>query len=519
MDEVLQQVMRALRGMWRRRVLGLAVAWAVAVVAAVVLLRIPDRHEASARVYVDTQTVLKPLMSGLAIQPNVDEQIAMLARTLLARPNIEKIVRSTDMDIAATSQNDKDKLVDKVGKRINFSSSGRENIYSISYQDEDPNRAKRVVQDLLSLFVESSVGNKRRDTESAQRFIDEQISVYEKKLEEAEGRVKEFKIRNIGFGDGSGQDYFARMSALSAEVAKHRIELRAAEQSRDALKRELSGEDPVLLPEISTATGGASSTSELDARIAAQAKLLDELMRRYTEEHPDVVATRRLMAQLEDQKKKEVEARRKAAAQIPAKFSASTNPVFQQIKISLAETEANIASLRARLSESEGRLAQQRALATRAPQMEVELTQMNRDYEVLRRNYDQLVARREAASMSGEVDSQTRMAEFRVIEPPRISPRPVFPNRLALLPLVLAMSLGAGVAVAFVVSQTFPTFHDAKQVRSSTKRTVLGTVSLQPTKPLIRHRRRANLAFAGGVASLFALYGSWITWVALASRG
>ncbi len=202
MDELLQQVLTALRGMWRRRWIGLAVAWAVAVIGAVVLLRIPDRYEATARVYVDTQTVLKPLMAGLAVQPNVDEQINMLARTLIARPNVEKIIRSADLDLAAKTQIEKDKLVDSVTQRIKFSSVGRENIYGVSYQDTDPERAKRVVQDLLSLFVESGVGNKRRDTESARRFIDEQIKTYEKKLEEAENRVKEFKIQNLGFASG-----------------------------------------------------------------------------------------------------------------------------------------------------------------------------------------------------------------------------------------------------------------------------------------------------------------------------
>ena len=195
MEEVIHQVMTALRGMWRRRWIGLAVAWAVAVIGAVVLLRIPDRYEATARVFVDTQTVLKPLMSGLAVQPNVDEQIGMLARTLIARPNIEKIMRSADLDVTVTNQIDKDKLVDKLMSRIRFTGSGRENIYSISYQDESPDRAKRVVQDLLSLFVESGVGNKRRDSEGARRFIDEQIKGYEKKLEEAENRVKEFKLK------------------------------------------------------------------------------------------------------------------------------------------------------------------------------------------------------------------------------------------------------------------------------------------------------------------------------------
>jgi polysaccharide chain length determinant protein (PEP-CTERM system associated) len=517
MDELLQQVMTALRGMWRRRWIGLAVAWAVALIGAIVLLRIPDRYEATARVYVDTQTVLKPLMSGLAVQPNVEEQISMLARTLIARPNIEKILRSSDLDITASTQIEKDRLVDSVTQRIKFVGVGRENIYSISYQDVDANRAKRVVQDLLSLFVESGVGNKRRDSEAARRFIDEQIRSYEKKLEEAENRVKEYKIKNVGFTGNAGQDYFTRMSAQSEEVQKQRLELRAAEESRDALKRELVGEDPVMLPDTASSPG-SGQTTEYDTRIADQKKLLDELMRRYTDQHPDVAATKRLIASLEDQKKQEIDARRQAALANPSKFTPSTNPVFQKIKISLAETEAQVAALRARVSESEARLAQLKANAGRAPQVEAEMAQLNRDYDVLRKNYDQLVARRESASMAEDVDGLARMAEFRIIDPPRISPKAVFPNRLALLPLVFALALAAGMAASLAVSQVLPTFHDAKQLRVAAKRAVLGTISLQPTQPVIHRRRRANLAFGSGVAGLLFLFGSWLTWVALAAR-
>jgi len=517
MDEILQQVLTALRGMWRRRWIGLAVAWAVAVIGAVVLLRIPDRHEATARVYVDTQTVLKPLMAGLAIQPNVDEQINMLARTLIARPNVEKIIRSADLDLGAQTQVEKDKLVDSVTQRIKFSSVGRENIYGVSYQDTNPERAKRVVQDLLSLFVESGVGNKRRDTETAIKFIDEQIKGYEKKLEDAENRVKEYKIKNLGYA-GDGQDYFTRMSRQTDEVQKHRSELRAAEMSRDALKRELSGEDPVFLMDLPATGGGTSETSELDVRIATQEKLLDELMRRYTEEHPDVASTRRLITQLQQQKQRELDARRKIVADNPTKFNASTNPVYQRIRTSLAEAEASIAASRARLSESEARLAQLKSIAGRAPQMETEMTQLTRDYDVLRKNYDQLVARREAAAMSEDVDNLSSMAEFRIIDPPRISPKAVFPNRLALVPLVLLLAVAAGGAVALAVSQILPAFYNARQVRAATKRAVLGTVSMQPTQPIIHQRRKANFAFAGGVASLVMLYGSWIVWVALAAR-
>ena len=150
------------------------------------------------------------------------------------------------------------------------------------------------------------------------------------------------------------------MSAVSEEVQRQRLELRAAEESRDALKRELVGEDPVLMPDA-TMPGGGMPLTEFDTRIADQKKLLDELMRRYTDQHPDVISTKRLIAQLEEQKKQELDARRKAAAANPSKFTPSTNPVFQKIKISLADAEANVAALRARVGESEARMAQLKA--------------------------------------------------------------------------------------------------------------------------------------------------------------
>ena len=516
MDEVIREFWAIAGAMWRRRWIGLAVAWLVAVAGAVLLLRTPDRYEATARVYVDTQTVLKPLMAGLAVQPNIEEQIAMLSRTMIARPNIERIMHSANLDVSATSQIQRDQMVDELTKRMRFTGNVRENIYSISYQDTNPERSKRVVQDLLSLFVESGLGNKRRDSEAARRFIDEQLKAYEQKLSEAENRLKEFKLKNLGFTGGG--DYFARMGQLSEQAAKVRLELRAAEEARDAYRRELSGEDAVMLPDSTTAAASGGGSSEYDARINDQRKQLDEMLRRFTDEHPDVVATRRLIGQLEEQKKQEVEARRKTLAQSPPRLSASTNPVFQQIKIALAEAEANVASLRARAGEADARVAQLRAAAGKAPEIEAELTQLNRDYDVMRRNYEQLVSRRESASMSGDVDSAALLAEFRIIDPPRISPKPVFPDRTVLILAVLLVALGTGLAASFAVAQIFPTFHAVAALRELTQRPVLGAVSILETAHLVWRRRFANAMFASGFAMLILTCGAWATWVSMSTR-
>src|SRR5690349_3031211 len=198
MQELLQQSMGFLRGMWHRRWIGLIAAWLVAIVAVAVVYRIPERYEASARVYVDTESLLRPLLAGLAIQPNLDQQVALMSRTLISRPNVEKLIRMADLDLRARSNADREELIDSISKTIRLEGNVSSNLYVISYRDVNPTQARKVVQSLLSIFVESSLGDKQQDTQTAVKFLDVQIKNYEHNLDAAENRIKDFKLRNMG---------------------------------------------------------------------------------------------------------------------------------------------------------------------------------------------------------------------------------------------------------------------------------------------------------------------------------
>jgi polysaccharide chain length determinant protein (PEP-CTERM system associated) len=518
MDELVRQVVDILRGVWHRRWVGVAVAWLVGIVAAVVVFKMPDRYEASARVYVDTQSVLKPLMSGLAVQPNIDQQLNILGRTLISRPNLEKLIRMTDMDLKATSPRERDELIDGLSRGIRIGSVGRDNLFILSYQDSQPEQAKKVVQSMLSIFIESSLGGTRQDSDQARRFIQDQIKVYEKRLEEAENRVKQFKLKYMGLVGPGGQDYFSRMTALGEQLEKARLELRAAQESRDALKRELTGEDPVFLPDSGGGTSAPTGVvPEIDARIEALKKNLDELLRRYTEQHPDVVGTKRVIEQLEEERRAQIAARQKSGGSKSAMTSVDRNPVYQQLRVALAESEANVAALRARVGSFEAEYQRLRGSAQMLPQIETEYTQLNRDYEVHKRNYDGLVTRRESATLSSEMDA-AGTSEVRVIDPPRVSPNPVAPNRLALLPLALLAALGAGLAASFLWSQIQPTFHDGRTLRTVAGRPLLGSVSLLPDKALITSRQRGHVAFGALLAGLLICYGGVFTLLWLTNK-
>ncbi|NMG47388.1 chain length-determining protein [Azoarcus communis] len=495
MEELVRQIIGYLRGMWRYRWWGLLLAWVIGIGGAVVIYLMPDRYESTARVYVDTQSILRPLMSGLAVQPNIDQQIAILSRTLISRPNVEKLITMADLDIQVRNNAEREALIATLMTGLQIRGAGSNNLFTLAYSDERPERAQRIVQSLVSLFVESGLGGKRQDSDSARRFIEEQIKNYEQKLVEAENRQKEFRLRNMALiGDG-GRDYVTQIAQLNQQLAQARLELREAENSRDALQRQLVGEEPVLLPQ--TPNPSAVSIPELDGRIDTLKRNLDDMMQRYTDQHPDVIGAKRVIEQLEQQKVEEIEVRRKAG---PAQFgSLNANPVFQQMKLSLAESEARVASMRARVNEYESRLTQLQASAKMLPEIEAEMTQLNRDYAVHKSNYDSLVARRESANIAVEMDNQSGIADFRLIDPPSLPIKPSAPDRTRLMPLAGLAGLAAGLALTFLISQLKPAFSDSRSLREVTGLPVLGTVTMLSTPERKRARWRGLLAFGGGV--------------------
>jgi polysaccharide chain length determinant protein (PEP-CTERM system associated) len=513
MSELLSQLTLNARRMWRKRWLGVGVAWVAALLGGAAVSMTKDRFEASARVYVDTQTVLKPLMAGLAFQPDIDQQVKMLARTLISRPNVERLMKSPEVGLERPPASEYDRALERLKDKIKIAPSGAGNLYSISYRDADPQRARRLVEGLVNMFMESSADTKKRDSAEASRFIDEQIKEYEGKLAESENKLKEFKLRNFGVSGVSNQDYFTRMSTLTDEVNKLKLELSAATQSRDAMRRELASEDPQLPPESIAQPLVPLPPTETESRLEALRRQQDEMMRRFTDQHPDVIALKRQVDLLEQQRRAEQEAKVRDASK--GRGTAATNPVYQRLRVSLAEAEANVASLRTQLGVQQGRLDQVRALASRIPQVEAELAQLNRDYDVIRKNYDQLVGRREAASLGLKIDQSANLTDFRVVEPPQVSSAPVFPGKRVLAVLAFLAALGAGIGATYLASTLQPTLDGPKDLAEASGRPVLGSVALQMNHSMRSSAQRNMLAF-GSVVGLFMLVNvGWLLWVAL----
>lgn len=511
MEELIDQALAIAKGMWRFRWQSLLVAWVVGIVAVVVVFRVPDEYEATARIYVDTQSILRPLMSGLAVQPNVDQQVVMLSRTLISRPNVEKLVRMADLDLRVDSKARQEDLVAQLMGGLEIKSVGRDNLYTLSYRDSDPAKAQRVIQALVSIFVESSLGNSRTDTATATQFINDQIKSYEEKLRDAEAKLKAFKLKNIQMQFAEGRDSAGELAALGDRLDQARVALHEAENARDSARMQLNNEKTananLTTQSLLQESAVSLATPEIDSRIDLQKKNLDTLLQRYTDQHPDVIATRHLIKDLEEQKKKQVEELRRAAMAAPSmNQSNGENLVYQELNRLLASSEVQVAGLQARVAEYSARYERAKDAIKTAPQLEAEASQLNRDYAINKKNYEDLVARRESAVMSGDLESASGVADFRLIDPPRVSSKPVSPNRQILLAGALLATLGAGFGFAFVASQLRPVFFNLGDLRAQLELPVLGVVSRVSSEAEKRLEKVYLMRFLAGSGSLVGIF-------------
>lgn len=488
MHELVRLLVSQLKATWRYRWHGVVAAWVVASAGWTVVYFMLDYHVAYARVFVDTQSILRPLLSGLAVQPNVDQMVAMMGRTLVSRVNAEKVIDMAGMDAGLEAPAAREELITRLMRDVTVRSAGRENLYTITYADQDPRQAKRVVESLLSIFMKGSVGDKRRDSDSAQQFIEEQLRIYSEKLVAAENAVTEFKRRHVGLVPTGGQDYYARLNDAKNALRQAMLDLRVALNSRDAIKQRLA-EYETVRAQLAAKGVVPRADSPIDARIRGLEQKLDSLRLTYTNEHPDVLATERIIEQLKAQKEAE------QATVKPGASAPQGGQVQQQLTVALATAEANVAAMKARADEYALRYDELQAVANAQPQVEAEYKQLTRDYEVIKARYDRLLERRESARISGDVEASDVVMSFRVVDPPQVPARLKKPDRPRLVLMVLAAALGGGLGLAFLLGQMRPTFNDERSLRDVTGFRVLGTVAMAWNAKQKKLRRLGLVAF------------------------
>lgn len=506
MQEQLNQIFGYLYGMWRFRWSALLISWIAAMVGWVVVFSMPNQYQAKAVIYLDSTSVMKPLLKGLAVETDDDSQeLEVINRILLSRDNLLSVIRETDMDLQVNNPRAREKLVENLAGSIELKGGGEKkkwektsNIYEISYQSDSAQRVYQVVSVLLNTMIEKMLNSSRTDTAIAQKFLNKQIGDYEERLVSAEQRLAAFKKKNVGMMPDEKGGYYVRLQSAQDKVDGIRTGLRLAQQRHLELIKQLKVESPLL---ESKATGQVS-----ESKLQIYQNQLDLLLRRYTDQHPDVQALQAVI----DSYKEEEQASNQQSTLSQGAGSMEFNPVYQDLKLEISRASVEVETLKLQLSEQQKRVDKLKGLIDAIPEVEAKLAELNRDYEISRQRYLELVDRRESARLAELAGQSSSEVKVRVIEPPIMPTFPVGPNRPLLLFAALVGAFGVGLGWCVLRYLYKPTVINAQQLGNEIELPVFGAVSLFLTPQHKRKRAFQLGAFMSVTLVLVMVFGGLV---------
>jgi polysaccharide chain length determinant protein (PEP-CTERM system associated) len=514
MDSVRLMLSQYLRAAWRRRWMGVIIAWLVCGVGWVGVYIIPNQFESGARLFVDADAVLTPLLRGIAADSAPTTQLEILQRTLLSRPNMEKLVSKTDLDLTLNSPSDRERLLTRLGAEIKVVPQTK-NLFTITYRDKSAKLAHDVVQTLLTIFVESATGGSRSDMENARRFLERQIQSYEQQLRAAEKRRADFRARYIEILPADNNPNVPALESARAQAQALEGKLQDTLLSRDALKQEVENTPPMLVVESGGPNGMGLVGPVPKSRLQDAQEQLSMLLLKDTEQHPDVIAQRKLIESLKNAPRDPAAAATAARDAAAGRDNAANtlkrsvpNAVYDQLKVKLIEADTMVISLQRQRDDAVRYRERLEKVQREQPGLIAEYQNMDRDYTVLRKNYEELLSRLQSANIAQAADTQADKVKLQIIDPPEIPRLPVAPNRMLLVTGVLLGGLGVGVGTTVLFGQLDRSFSTVDELRHLGL-PVLGGISILGLIPL-RQRLMAALRFGAAVAVLVCIYGGLV---------
>jgi polysaccharide chain length determinant protein (PEP-CTERM system associated) len=468
----------------------------------------PRHYQSDARAFVDVNGLLTPLLKGLVIDTQTTDTTNYIRQTLLSRPNLEQVIHLAQLD-AGLNQGQKDALIAALGREVAIRSQGN-NLFTVSYTSEEPLVAKNVVESLLTIFAEKAASSSRVEMEKARKFLDDQIASYQQQLRAAEQRRADFRKTYAEYlADPTGTP---RIQALRQQMDQARLGYDQAVATRDSLESQLK-----QIPQYVTAEGGSvvgpngkivsTATGSL---LAQERNNLAALLLKYTDQHPDVISTKKAIAELEAQATA-------SAAPAPASTDDASkgtgtevaNPTYEQIRLKLVDAQTSIPAAKRRLDQVTADYQRVRGIVTDIPDVDAKARDIDRDYDIIKKNHDELLARRESATLSQAADDQADRTQFRIVDPPLVPIRPSSPNLPLMFSLVLLVGIGAGACLPIAIELLQATFSSAFRLRGLGL-PVIGSVTYV-RRPGGRRRfiiSAAGVAMTG--AALLAVYGALI---------
>lgn len=481
---------------WRRRKwLAIVTFAAVLLPALTIVLSLPDIYRATATLLVDRQQVAEAFVKSAVTGEETETRLETIKQEMLSGAVLTWLVQRFNLNPGGPAS--LGEVIERTGRDIKIEvkavdqawGRGATVAFAVSYRGRDPATVAQVANALASFYVDRNVKMRERRASETAEFLKTQLGDVGQRLEGQDRRIGEFKRR---YGSELPEQVPVNMATLERLNTELRINTDSQQrilERRAALAKEFA-EPGSLDPQAAT-----------DGRAARLAKLrqeLRELRSRFTDNYPDVVQTKRAIADLEAAM---------AAGEPAPDVADRADPSVARVRDAAGELDAQLKALRTEEERLRRRIAVYQGLIDNAPRREQELQEISRGYAATKELYQSLLKRSEEAQLAASMEHQ-KGEQFRILDQAGPPTQPVAPNRMRLILVSVLLALGAAGAAAMLAEHLDTSFHTFDDLRSFTKVPVVASipriVRAADTARHVRQRRLATVSAALGLALVVA---------------
>jgi polysaccharide chain length determinant protein (PEP-CTERM system associated) len=448
----------------RRRVWFIIIPFIVIIVGTIIyVIFAPRIYMASTLILVSPQKVPESYIHP-TVTTSVAERLQSIAQEVMSRTRLEQVISELNLYKQASKNLTKEEIVELMRKDIKVDlPKGKEGYFAISYMTGDRNIAATVANRLASLFIEENLKVREQQAMGTTEFLATELNNTKAKLDEMDKQILEYKRQYMGElpeQRDSNLKIFEQYQSQSIKVAEG---LRALQDRKIFLQKQLSDlETSGTLSDTSeNAKSGRGAVGSYESEIVTLKNNLESLRGKYTENHPDVVVTKKKIADLESKK---------------TTLTIKNDPRYRELQRQIAATDMEIRRMNQEEALYQGQMGKYRARVENAPIREQSMATLMREYQNMKVTYDALLQKSQGAEQAENMERRQKGEQFKVIDPARLPEKPFSPNVPKILLIGLMAAIAAGIGLALLREQMDRSFHDAEDVEMTLGIKVLANI-------------------------------------------
>jgi len=510
--------------MWsRRKWLAIAGFCVPLTAAASVIMCLPNVYRSTATVVVERQQIPETFVRS-TVTSALETRLHTISQDILSRSRLEELIDRFGLYADLRTRVPFEEVVGRMRSDIKLDLKSVEArgqreatvAFTISYQGSDPGTVAIIANTLASFYIEGNLKTRERQATSTADFLKVQLGDTKRRLDAQEQRVSEFKRRHLGELPQQMETNLGTLDRLHAQLRVNSDNQMRASERRQSLSSQLAEAEAVLSASPSAPTVLGMPAAQPESRQTRLTRLKEELTRlrtQFSEKYPDVMRLTAEIAavELEPQDTKPADEKRddkRDDKPAPSQHALLLTPYVLRLKEALAEVETDLKVLKSEETRLRDGIAGYQARVENVPRREQEFRELSRDYDSTRELYQSLLKRSEEALLAESMEQRQKGEQFRVVDPALPNFDAAAPNRLRLLAMTLAASVGLGVALVVGAEQLDSSFHVVDDLRTFSTVPVVVSIPLIVTRADLRKRRwHTRLGLCAGIVLLVVIVG------------